>query len=622
MINMEIGIVPVFHSKPHFVNNNSKLIMAHCRGNQPVQRYFSRCPAHSERYVKNFIFKYLFIFLMVCLATWFTWIRFDRPLTGIDDANIFFVYAQNVANGHGFVYNIGGEKVEGFSSLLWTLVCTAAFYLSDQPELFLILVNILILSLGITVAVSYIQSTFGNQSESRWSGLLWAGLFLALLVTSPTYLVWNTITLMENAIWSTLLLLATIFVIGRNISAKSVNTIFTPLAVLLLLTRPESYLWVGIFAGVLFVRRALAHGKAQAFRELIPSMLAIGVTVISLTVFRLLYFGYPLPNTYYAKVSPSAVYNLIQGAKYFVQYFVSNPVVSVSIVAAGLAGIHSVLRLIEGKFTNGGLLFLPFLAGAGLAVPLITGGDHFSSFRFYQGIYPILLLCLIYFISAVLPYYGQFQSNPTAPRRSLLVFGSSLGLLFLSGLVLYQIRDWTFSEEMDSMSNEFDIAVQGRETGKFAEEMFTAFPEKPGIGVIRAGGIKYTYPGEVIDLMGLNNVSMAHNGGSRRGEKNHAAFEKSTFYQLQPDVLNPEIVSGEEWQYRAVNLKKSWDNTVPLKGLYDEPDFLDLYVYARVTRKDLKTDRALVGWFEKNFLSSLESTGQFLVERFEYAPAD
>jgi hypothetical protein len=336
----------------------------------------------------------------------------------------------------------------------------------------------------------------------------------------------------------------------------------------------------------------------------------------------LFYFGYPLPNTYYAKESPSATYNFIQGIKYFVQYLVSNPIVSLSILAAGLAGIHSVLRLIERKFTNEGELFLPLIAGAGLAVPLITGGDHFSSFRFYQGIYPILLLCLIYLISAVLPQYIQFRSNPLAPRRSALVFASSLAFFLVSGLVLYQVRDWSSSEEIAGMENEFEIAAQGRETGELADRLFAGLPGKPAIGVIRAGGIKYAYPGEVVDLMGLNNVLMAHNGGSRQGEKNHAAFEKSTFYQLQPDVVNPEVVSGEEWQYREVDLRRSWDNSVPLKGLYDEPEFLDLYVYARVARTDMVSDKAFVGWFDKNFLSSLEATGRFIVERFEYAHAD
>ena len=49
-----------------------------------------------------------------------------------EDAYISFRYAENFANGHGFVFNPGGESVEGFTSFLWVLllgvlnVCGAA----------------------------------------------------------------------------------------------------------------------------------------------------------------------------------------------------------------------------------------------------------------------------------------------------------------------------------------------------------------------------------------------------------------------------------------------------------------------------------------------------------------
>ena len=53
---------------------------------------------------------------------------------GIDDANITQAYARNLAAGHGYVYNIGSERVEGSTSLLWTLINTSAFALSQRPE--------------------------------------------------------------------------------------------------------------------------------------------------------------------------------------------------------------------------------------------------------------------------------------------------------------------------------------------------------------------------------------------------------------------------------------------------------------------------------------------------------
>ena len=41
-----------------------------------------------------------------------------------DDAFISFRYAKNLVEGHGLVYNIG-ERVEGYTNFLWTLLLSA-----------------------------------------------------------------------------------------------------------------------------------------------------------------------------------------------------------------------------------------------------------------------------------------------------------------------------------------------------------------------------------------------------------------------------------------------------------------------------------------------------------------
>jgi hypothetical protein len=249
---------------------------------------------------------------------------------------------------------------------------------------------------------------------------------------------------------------------------------------------------------------------------------------------------------------------------------------------------------------------------------LITGGDNFRAFRFYQGVYPILLLCLFYFISWVLPRYIQTGFNsPTLTGRPL-IFRSSLVVFLLAGFVLYQVNDWIAAQEISNISRAYVIAKQGREQGRFIYDLFSSLPELPSVGVIRAGGIKYTYPGPVVDLMGLNNLLMAHNGGRRVGLKSHAAFEKQTFYQLQPDLMSAEVVSNTSWQYRETDLKQSWDNSVALKGLYNDAAFLDRYVYAKIHQSGSGMGEALVGWFRREFLEELQSRGSFVIERYEY----
>src|SRR5262249_11459660 len=43
-----------------------------------------------------------------------------------EDAYITYRFARNVAEGHGFVWNVGEPPIEGFTNFLWLLLCAAA----------------------------------------------------------------------------------------------------------------------------------------------------------------------------------------------------------------------------------------------------------------------------------------------------------------------------------------------------------------------------------------------------------------------------------------------------------------------------------------------------------------
>lgn len=569
--------------------------------------------------MRNFILNFFIVFLLCSAATLLALSRLDYPLTGIDDANIYFVYARNLADGHGFVYNIGGERVEGFTSLLWTLISALAIRLSTYPEVVLLIINIGLMSLGIACVLNRLQSAFPSKNTSRHSKLLWSAIFLLLLITSPRYIVWNTATLMENSLWSTLLLITTIFVIGEHSSARVINSGFVPLSILLLLTRPESFVWVAVFAVVLFMRVAVTSNSVDALKALAPSAACIAITLVLLTSFRLQYFGYPLPNTYYAKVSPSLTYNLQQGTIYLTRYFVSEPIVLVSIIAIFVASLQTIRGIFSRQIPSDGSFFLPVIASTGLLMPLLTGGDHFGSFRVYQNIYPIVLLCLLYAIKRRLSREVDLAEYLVAAKWKRIVFSFGMLPLVFLGFLLNQAYLWM--QIGSEIAVEFRVSDYGRKNGTFIQELFSSLSRLPSISVVTSGGIKYSYSGEVVDLMGLNNTLMAHNHGERIGIKNHAAFDIPTFYQLQPDIVWPRAVQESKWQYIESEVKGSWENKEGLKGLFNEPHFLELYTYAKVSSQiKSKNGYALVAWFKKDFLRDLAADPNFLIEEYINIP--
>ena len=143
-------------------------------------------------------------------------------------------------------------------------------------------------------------------------------------------------------------------------------------------------------------------------------------------------------------------------------------------------------------------------------------------------------------------------------------------------------KPWWNHIESD-IQHEFDLARGGRELGHQLNELLPA-DKNISLGLITTGGIGYTYRGPLLDLMGLNNVLMGHSPGERRGNKNHAAFNASVFFQLSPDVVDPRFVANPLPQSRQdliPNRGTFWDGA--LQHVHYSKPFHDLYRATLIT---------------------------------------
>ncbi len=83
------------------------------------------------------------LIIFISLLAYFAIFNFLRNsylyTTILDDAYIFFRYAENIVNGYGFVWNIGEVPVEGYTSFLYLSTLIIAKFLAFDLELFAIL---------------------------------------------------------------------------------------------------------------------------------------------------------------------------------------------------------------------------------------------------------------------------------------------------------------------------------------------------------------------------------------------------------------------------------------------------------------------------------------------------
>jgi len=123
-------------------------------------------------------------------------------------------------------------------------------------------------------------------------------------------------------------------------------------------------------------------------------------------------------------------------------------------------------------------------------------------------------------------------------------------------------------------------------------------------------------------MLGLNNVSMAHSAGNRRGIKNHAAFNKEVFFKLLPDLFAPHLSTvGKPIPEQAANIfpfklrerkKKPSFWQVSLKHLDQDPRFVDTYAAVAIalfvqdptTKK--QSIRIITAWMRKEVLANIK----------------
>jgi hypothetical protein len=245
-----------------------------------------------------------------------------------DDAYISFRYARNLAHGHGLVFNPGGERVEGYSNFLWTVVLAGAAAAGIPPER-----AASPLSLAATVALWALVVAYALRHPPP-AGHAWLIVVpAAWLALTRSVAVWSTSGLETR--WFELLVVAGALRLLVEIGAARRGERHAPLAAVALglavLTRPDgmmiaAFAWATKLAAVawsgsaLEARRATTRGPgAQALpsgatvtrpasitRRVLP-WAAIDLAVLAALIgghllFRLAYYGEWLPNTYYAKV--------------------------------------------------------------------------------------------------------------------------------------------------------------------------------------------------------------------------------------------------------------------------------------------------------------------------------
>jgi 4-amino-4-deoxy-L-arabinose transferase-like glycosyltransferase len=420
-----------------------------------------------------------------------------------DDSFIFYRYAENLANGHGLVYN-PGEFVEGFSSVLWTLILALAGFIGlSIPEaarwigIFLSIGTIiLVFQIGVKlVPKSRLVAAIGILLLSlRFDFGLYAhsGMETALMVFLVTLTYYLYISAVENR---TLLWLTGV---AAGLTA---------------LTRPEGIIVLFALIIALIIRYRFRNW-GELISSLIPLILPVVVILAALIIWRYNYYNDFFPNTYYAKISgvnPSliarGIYHLM---KFFIYgggfvYFIPFLIYTVIEIKR-----HEIMALI--------ILTLTFAA-----FTVYTTGDWFPCGRFMQPVLPIIIILTS---AGLIKIYEKLNIKWYI---SVVI----IGLFIISG---YQNSLRRNTEPAVEVYSHNHWVNQWADLGRLFGKMRNDVPNM-SIAAYPIGALGYYSNAKIIDMIGLIDKHIAHNGLQLRGYVGHERTDLDYVLNTRPDII-------------------------------------------------------------------------------------
>ena len=315
-----------------------------------------------------------------------------------DDSFITLRVIDNFVNGYGLRYNVV-ERVQAYTHPLWLFLLTLPYFIFKDPFYTPILISI-----ALTLLLLYLL--IFKLSISRFNSIF----IIILLIASKSFIDYSSSGL-ENPL-SHLLIVIYIYFYLKEIEIQRKILILSFIISLSYLNRIDSILIYIPSLLYLFYQNHSKKNILYAIYGFLP--------IILWTVFSIVYYGFPFPNTFYAKMNTGIPKSelFFQGIYYFINSLKFDLITLLIIFL--VSGIVFLKRIkIHYYIVFGILLYLiyiiyiggDFMSGRFFSLPFITAIAILISSITFNGYYYKLFLSIIFVLYLILYPYTPIKTG-------------------------------------------------------------------------------------------------------------------------------------------------------------------------------------------------------------------
>ncbi len=454
-----------------------------------------------------------------------------------DDAMISMRYAWNLSNGAGLVWNVG-ERVEGYTNLLMTLLMAAATRVADRsPAVLLVQAAGAALLLAVAAASAAVGDLVSRVESAPRRALVRSVTFASVLFYYP--LDYWSLMGMETGLLAALLLASVLLALRYDRGGGLANLHGAAAAMgLAFLTRNDS----AVFAALLGAFALRASRRAGHARAALGALGLYALFVAAQGLFRLGYYGALVPNTYVLKLTGMPLgARLSNGVGFITPFFTE------SAALLGLAGLGVALDRRAEK------LLLLGLALAPVAYQVYVGGDPWNYWRIPAAAAPLAIVLSVHALDAAVYALREAPGRRAAAFRdgSAPWRGASAALVALLGLAGWAVTNRRFLPELALLTPPLYAEANWRNvtTAVILRDVTTPAAT---VGVFWAGAIPYYTGLRAIDFLGKSDPRIARRPPDLTGRvawNGMTSVPGHNKYDLTWSIvaLQPTYVQGFRW---------------------------------------------------------------------------